>query len=341
MHPEALQNFFAELAVHARVDRALPCRIKVLVDAPEGVARTGITLITHHQHVGQPQRLNRFPESFCRLPGHTLEVGGHLLQLGGALGVRLNGSQLLAKGAVPIGQVARQGGSGQHGAQLRALGTFLLRSRKRCIVGLKIGVDPFPAALDDRGIIRDQVAAGGAGVAVAVVVQPEHGRPAAVGTVHQRVALPGFALGKAGRGQDVEPPTCHQIAWEDLLGQVMDHHLSNEPGTALGQAPFPEGLWKIHHAGNLAERGTEGLQKGIRFRNDVKGKLVELEIPGCAGGPGGELVIPGAVQALEVVISQPLDARGKVAGHLDLVTGSIRSAHTALQTQHVELVALV
>jgi hypothetical protein len=60
----------------------------------------------------------------------------------------------------------------------------------------------------------------------------------------------------------------------------------------------------------LFEGRAEGLQVEIGFRDDVKGQLVVLKVPGDAGRPGSEFIVPPTLNALEVIISQPLDACG-------------------------------
>ena len=93
------------------------------------------------------------------------------------------------------------------------------------------------------------------------------------------------------------------------------------------------GIWlsagKYHPVAKFFIVGAEGLQEGLRFRDDVEDEFVVLEIPGRAGRPGGVLVVPVAFYALEIVIAQPLDTQRKVGRGFDCKAGLInnRSGH--------------
>jgi hypothetical protein len=52
---------------------------------------------------------------------------------------------------------------------------------------------------------------------------------------------------------------------------------------------------------------AKGLQESVSFRDDVEAGFFILEIPGSAIGPGGIFVVPAPLDALEVIVSQPLD----------------------------------
>jgi len=88
------------------------------------------------------------------------------------------------------------------------------------------------------------------------------------------------------------------------------------------------GIWlsagKCHPVAKFFIVGAEGLQEGLRFRDDVKAEFVVLEIPGRAGRPGGVFVVPVAFCALEIVIAQPLDTRRKIGGRFDGKTGLVK-----------------
>ena len=79
-----------------------------------------------------------------------------------------------------------------------------------------------------------------------------------------------------------------------------------------GSDQLPKIGVQVNQMSGLLECGAEGLQETICFRDDIKAEFVVLEIPGGAGRPGCVLVIPVSFDPLEIVITQPLDARRKV-----------------------------
>ncbi len=78
LDPEAPEDLLAEFPVHTPGKGAFPVGEKVLVDPSEGDAGTGIVLVAHDEHVGEPQGLYRLPEGGRGLPGHAVEIFRHL-----------------------------------------------------------------------------------------------------------------------------------------------------------------------------------------------------------------------------------------------------------------------
>ena len=205
--------------------------------------------------------------------------------------------------------VAGHGGSGQHGPKLGAFFAVFVRLGERLVAGIEVGVDLFPALGDHALIVGDKVPAGGTGIAVAMVVEPHGSLARAALPEHHTVILFGFALVQAGGGLYIEPRTGKQVTGQEFVGQVVDHHLLDEPGLAFGQAPGPKVRGQIYGLGRLLETGAKSREKGIGLGHDVEGQLLVLKVPGGAGGPRGPLVVPSSIEALEVVVAQPLDTR--------------------------------
>ena len=88
---------------------------------------------------------------------------------------------------------------------------------QRLVAPVEVFVDPAPALLDHHPVAGHQVPAGGAGVAVAVVVEPEQRGAGSVFAQHQLIVFAGLAFGQAGRGLDVEARPGQQVARQDLL----------------------------------------------------------------------------------------------------------------------------
>lgn len=63
------------------------------------------------------------------------------------------------------------------------------------------------------------------------------------------------------------------------------------------------------------------MQIEVGFGDDIEGELVVLEIPGRPGGPGCELVVPLALDALKIIVAQPLDAPAQLLGLFDRIPG--------------------
>ena len=129
---------------------------------------------------------------------------------------------------------------GDHRPQLPARFAVLVGFGQRGVMPLQVFMDALPAVLDHPRVIRDQVTAGRAAVAVAVVVEPQHGFARAALALHQLVVFCGFLLGQAVAGHHVEARPRQQVARQDFLGQVLHHHLAQEPRPPFRQAPLPE-----------------------------------------------------------------------------------------------------
>jgi len=80
VYPETFEDILAKFGIHTLCNRFLPEGVEVLVDAPEGHTGTGIILIRHHQHMGQPQGLHSLPEVLRWVPGNGSQVLCHLHQ---------------------------------------------------------------------------------------------------------------------------------------------------------------------------------------------------------------------------------------------------------------------
>ncbi len=201
----------------------------------------------------QPQGLHCLPEGLRGLPRYTGKVISHLRKFGFAGCIRLVVCHCFQDCAIFLRQVAGQGGGGEHGSQLSAFFTLLLSGGKRVIALLQVCVDAFPALGDDAIIAGHKMAAGGAGVAVAVIVEPQHGGARSVLTLHQTVVFLRLRFGEAVRGHDIESRPGQQVAGQDLLGHVVHHGFLDEPGAPLWQAPIPEVRMEAYRLSNLFE----------------------------------------------------------------------------------------
>ena len=81
-----------------------------------------------------------------------------------------------------------------------------------------------------------------------------------------------------------------------------------------GRDHFQKSWIQFHGLRHLLVRRAESLKESVRFRDDIKSQLVILEIPGRTGSPGAIFIVPGAPDTLEIIIAQPLDARGEIGG---------------------------
>jgi len=77
---------------------------------------------------------------------------------------------------------------------------------------------------------------------------------------------------------------------------------------------------QIYRAGNLFESASKRWKERIGLRDDVEVKLLILEVPGSASGPGCGFVILGALDARKIIIPEPLDAWGEVFRGFDRVS---------------------
>jgi hypothetical protein len=72
----------------------------------------------------------------------------------------------------------------------------------------------------------------------------------------------------------------------------------------------------------------------------VEGGFFILKVPGCAIRPGGVFVVPIPLDAFEVIVAQPLDARGEVFGlfdRIDLGLGDIGLHGNLLSGTHWQI----
>ncbi len=235
--PEALEDLLALLAIHASGNRPLPVREEVLVHPAEGDARPGIVLVAHHQHVREPERLQRLPEGVCRFPGNPGKRAGHLQELLAARPVRRLPGECSTEGGVARRQVARHGCRRAHGAKL---GAFRAPSfpRRQCVeLSLYVARDVLPAPAEDARIVRDQVTARGSRISVAMVMQPLDRPSRAAPAHHQTVERRRFPARHAGRGHEIEPGSGNQVSREELAGKISRHDLPHEPRPTLRNAP--------------------------------------------------------------------------------------------------------
>ena len=192
--------------------------------------------------------------------------------------------------------------------------------RQGLVPCLQLYVDLLPPLINHPCIIGNEVTAGGAGVAIAMIVEPLDRLSRATFIVDKLRVLFCLTLGQTGGGLHVEPCPSDQIPGQDLLWHVRDHDLFDEPGFALGDAPRPEIRRERHRLGRLFERGPECGEKGIGLWYDVEGEFLILEIPRRPRCPGDPLVVPGPVHSLEIIVPEPLDARRKVLRLLNGIT---------------------
>ncbi|MPM25475.1 hypothetical protein SDC9_71969 [bioreactor metagenome] len=155
VHPEALENFFGKLTIHAALDRLLPVGQQVLVNAPERNARAGVILVREHQHVREPQRLQRFVKIGRRFAGHAFEIFLHGEQFGFARGVGFLCGEFATEGGVFLRQFNGHVAAGNHCSELRALFARLVGRRKRVVLCLQVRLDAGKAQFEYARIIRD------------------------------------------------------------------------------------------------------------------------------------------------------------------------------------------
>ena len=168
LDPEALEEFPGLLAVEppARHVR-LVVGVEVLVDAPGREAGARVGLSGHDQHVGEPERLERFLKGRGRFRRHPAADTDDLLQFDPPRRVRLALRQ-------PVGFVCVTSGKGDGGF---AAGDERAQEVAPGRVGLPgphllhFGGDAAEAQSQDLRVAGDQVAGDGAAVAGAGVVQ--------------------------------------------------------------------------------------------------------------------------------------------------------------------------
>ncbi len=170
-------------------------------------------------------------------------------------------------------------------------------------------------------ITGNEVAAGGAGIAVTMVMKPFHFGAGTLFTYYSLVIGLTFFFGKAGGGNDIESGAGDEISGQHLLGDMFHHDLLEKPCLSLGQGPCPEVIVEFNIPGRLMVAAAQGVYEHIDFRNNIVGHFLVLQVPGGTGGPGRVLVVPASFAALKIVVSQPGDARGESLGLLDGVFG--------------------
>ena len=199
MDPEALEDLFAKLAVHALCQGFLPGRVAGTGRSARrkrpgrGSLRRSSPACGSATATGRPPRRSRLAPR-----ARAARICGHLQQLSLALLVRFLVGQLWHKLAVFGGQVARQGGGGQHRPQLGAFRAFLLAAEGRC--------SAFPGR---RGCPSSRAGSPHRNRGPGARWWPRRCRSRGCGTtawppgsrwaVDQRIALFGFALVQAGR----------------------------------------------------------------------------------------------------------------------------------------------
>ena len=112
---------------------------------------------------------------------------------------------------------------------------MLVTLRQGLVPCLQLLVDLLPTLINHPGIIGNEVTAGGASVAIAMIVEPLDRLSRAAFFVDKLRVLFCLTLGQAGGGLHVEPCPSDQIPGQDLLWHIRDHYLFDEPGFALGQ----------------------------------------------------------------------------------------------------------
>ena len=174
VEPEAAEDVFHEVFGHAVFDGLFVVRIEVLVDAAEGDAGARVVLIGHDQHMGHPERLDRFPEVGGAVPGDLRGVLRHLEEFFFPDRVVDLVRALLAVHGELLRQFLRDGAGRHHGAQLGALLALLLVFAQFGVQVFEVLVLRLEAVVDDLLVVGDEVAGRGAGVAVAVFEQEGH-----------------------------------------------------------------------------------------------------------------------------------------------------------------------
>ncbi len=279
MEPHAAEDVLHEVFGHALFDGLFVVRIEVLVDAAEGNAGSRIVLIRHDQHVGHPQGLDGFPE-----------VGGR--------------------------QFFRHGAAGHHGAQLCAVLAVLFCFRETVVHRLIAFIFRLEAVIDDLLVVRDEVSGRSARVAVTVLEQERH---ALAGFLDELVTVLLLLLRETHGGHDVEAGAAEEVSGDDLHRDLVHDAFLEEVCLPLHEGLVPEPVRHLDHLRELLERAGERRQERVVLRDDVVRHLVELTVPGSAGRVTGVLVVPFAIDAFEVIVSQPFRPRTELAWLFDRV----------------------
>ena len=316
VEPEAAEDVFHEVFGHAVFDGLLVVRIEVLVDAAERDAGARVVLIGHDQHVGHPERLDRFPEVGGTVPGDLRGVLRHLEELLFPDRVVDLVRALLAVHGELLRQFLRDGAGRHHGAQLSAFRALLVRFGQIVVQAFDVLILSLEAVVDDLLVIGDEVAGRGAGVAVAVFEEERH---ALARFLDEPVAFLLFRLGQTHGRHDIEAAAAQQVARDDLHRDLVHDDLLEEVRLPLDEALLPEVLRHRDLLRQLFERAGEGRQERVVLRHDIVRHLIELAVPGSTGGVARVLVVPFAIHAFEVIVAQPFRPRTELAWLFDRV----------------------
>ncbi len=154
------------------------------------------------------------------------------------------------------------------------------------------------------------MAAGGAGVSVAMIMKPFHLRSCAVRAFDQFLPGLAFLFCKAHGGLNVEPGAGQQVSRQDFLRHMVYDGFLDKPRASFDQRPFPEIRMKRHGSCGLKIGCPQRIKQRVGFRDDIKGQFIIDDVPGCSGRPAGGFIIPGPLGSPEVIIPEPLDAAG-------------------------------
>ena len=172
------------------------------------------------------------------------------------------------------------------------------------------------AVVDDLFIVRDEVAGCGARVAVTVLEQERH---ALAGFFDQFVAVLLLLFRETHGRHDVEPGAAEEVSGDDLHRDLVHDDFFEEVRLPLDEGLVPEPVRHRNFLRELFERAGERGQERVVLRDDVVRHLVELTVPGSAGRVTGVLVVPFAIHAFKVVISEPFGPRAQVTGLFDRI----------------------
>ena len=316
MEPHAAEDVLHEVFGHAVFDGLFVVRIEVLVDAAEGNTGTRIILIGHDQHVGHPKGLDGFPEVCGAVPRDFRRVLSHLQEFFLADRVLDLVRALLAVRGELRGQFLRDGAGRHHGSELRTLLTVFLSFGEVVVHRLIALVFRLEALVDDLLVVRDEVAGRGTGVAVAVFEQERH---ALTRFFDQFIAVLLFRFGQTHRRHDIEAAAAEEVTGDDLHGHLVHDDFFEEVRLPLDEALLPEPVRHRNFLRELFERAGERRQERVVLRDDVVRHLVELTVPGSPGRVTGVLVVPFAIHAFKVVISEPFGPRAQVTRLFDRI----------------------
>ena len=156
----------------------------------------------------------------------------------------------------------------------------------------------------------NQMAACGTGISVSVVMKPFHLCSCAILGFYKFLPSLAFLFGKAHGGLDIETGTSQQVAGQDFLGHVVYDHFPHKPRAPFQERPSPEVRMKLDGSRGLTVRSSQRAQQRVGFRHDIESHFIVDDIPGSAGGPAGEFIVPCPFVTLEVIIPKPADTAG-------------------------------